>query len=599
MKTKIFLAIILALQTHFSFTQSWQQKPNGSDVANRGFVWIAAPDDVSAYAIPATVGDFGFSTDNNFTFTRDGGTTWRTMVIPGLEDRYLTGIEAVSANTVFVMGQNVGFEVNQFFYGGGSKIMKSTDGGKTWVRKGANIYADSVSSFANLIFFFNPNEGMIFGDPQNGYFEAYTTRNGGNSWNRVSASDIPVPLINEYGLGFYGDKSGNTVWVGTLVFDDNFNMVGSRLLRSDNKGATWHVINASMPVADFDIVIKFRNSSVGLMKNNGKLYRTADGGATWNEVNYSGSFFPFGLDKVPGMPGTWISTGANSGYASHIPFGYGSSISYNDGDSWTIIDEGVNHTHVLITSDNHGYSGGLTDGSGNDGAFVYFPSCHYASRQVASFTLINASTDADAGTLEDGAVIDLAQGSVNVRANLCAGGNAGSVRFRLNGREYRIENFAPFALAGDSPKDDYNKWNVTPGKYTITAIPYTGTNGDGTAGVSRSITITVINSGAAKNDFAENRDEPAESNDLMIRAFPNPFSDALTIEFSVTDDSRATLELFSISGEKIATVFEGNVAGGQVVQQVFDAGWLAEGLYLYRMKTNGRVMTEKVMLARE
>lgn len=52
--------------------------------------------------------------------------------------------------------------------------------------------------------------------------------------------------------------------------------------------------------------------------------------------------------------------------------GIGSSISYDDGDHWTILDT-LNHTCVDMTSPVHGYSGGITTGSGNDGVFIYQP----------------------------------------------------------------------------------------------------------------------------------------------------------------------------------------------------------------------------------
>jgi len=43
----------------------------------------------------------------------------------------------------------------------------------------------------------------------------------------------------------------------------------------------------------------------------------------------------------------------------------------------TIFFASVNHTSVDMTNPTHGYSGGITTGSGNDGVFVYsFPPSH-------------------------------------------------------------------------------------------------------------------------------------------------------------------------------------------------------------------------------
>jgi hypothetical protein len=121
--------------------------------------------------------------------------------------------------------------------------------------------------------------------------------------------------------------------------------------------------------------IKFRNSSVGLYKNNAILYRTTDGGTTFDVVNYTGKWFSFDMDNIPGNTGWWISTGGGTLTPPNpnSAKGLGSSISYDDGNHWVILDTDVNHTCVDMTSPSHGYSGGVTTGSGDDGVFVYSP----------------------------------------------------------------------------------------------------------------------------------------------------------------------------------------------------------------------------------
>ena len=116
--------------------------------------------------------------------------------------------------------------------------------------------------------FFNSQDGVIFGDPLNGYFEIYTTSNGGNSWSRVPSENIPAPLPNEFGIPYLAETYMNTIWVIIAVFDENFFPVSGRLLQSDDKGISWYVRNASLPFVGGDGSIKFRNNSVGLYKNN-------------------------------------------------------------------------------------------------------------------------------------------------------------------------------------------------------------------------------------------------------------------------------------------------------------------------------------------
>lgn len=332
----------------------WIIKSIGVSFANRGISEMSAPDQTTCYGLLYNV--FG-SVLHDITVTHDGGDTWRSQTIAGLENNYLLDVDASNAQNVHVIGWN-------YLHGGGN-IFRSEDGGDTWQREGANAFTDAAS-FPDAIHFFNPDYGVVFGDPPDGSFEIYITSDGGNSWSRVPSSNIPAALPNEYGISNLSDAYNNTVRVITITYDNASNPVAARLLQSDDKGQHWYVRNPSMAYDGVTSRIKFRNQQIGLYENNRKLYRTMDGGTTWQQVDYSGIWHNGDFDNVPGKAGWWISAGGNS-----LSTRIGSSISYDDGDHWTSFLDTTIHTCVNMISPLHGYSGSITTGGGDGGVFVY------------------------------------------------------------------------------------------------------------------------------------------------------------------------------------------------------------------------------------
>jgi len=111
--------------------------------------------------------------------------------------------------------------------------------------------------------------------------------------------------------------------------------------------------------------------------------------------------------------------------------------------------------------------------------------------EITGFTLIDAASDQPVGPLNDGDVVDLSRipGGINIRADV--EGAVGSVRFGLNGNNNdRIENTAPYALAGDN-QGDYSVWACAPGEYTVAATPYSKSGTSGTAGLSVKVTFRI------------------------------------------------------------------------------------------------------------
>ncbi len=368
MKKTVLFASLVALQIQNASAQSWQMKQSGL-VTNRSIVDIAAPDGINAYGMAYDVNDW-YHNLNEITVTHNGGATWSAQSIKLLKDHRIMGLGAAGGNAIHVVAWNP--DTTSTARGG--KVVRSMNGGTTWTVEATNAFT-SHASFPDDIKFLNANDGVMFGDPVGGSFEIYTTGNGGNTWTKVPANKIPPAIISatqiEMSGGFLMERFGNTfVTVTTVLNSNDYSLAYCRLLQSDDKGKTWYVKNSNLPVTGLDITMKFRNKNVGLLKNDHKLYRTINGGTTWTQVNYTGRYCEYDLDDVPGKAGWWISTGGD--VMPPYTFHKGSSISYDDGNTWKAIDTTVSHSTVEMTDFSHGYSGGIsTNNNGKDGVYVY------------------------------------------------------------------------------------------------------------------------------------------------------------------------------------------------------------------------------------
>jgi photosystem II stability/assembly factor-like uncharacterized protein len=83
---------------------------------------------------------------------------------------------------------------------------------------------DGASAFANVVYFWNKDEGFCMGDPNGGYFEIYTTSNGGVNWSRVARANIPNPSASDE----YGTIGQFTVGDDGVVF---FNTTKGRIYK--------------------------------------------------------------------------------------------------------------------------------------------------------------------------------------------------------------------------------------------------------------------------------------------------------------------------------------------------------------------------------
>lgn len=346
MKKLLYLLLIVPF---ISNAQFWTDKATTIATASRGVnsisivdantVWVKTYDGTAA--ADTTVKEYAKSTD--------GGNTWTSGVMGlgiGTGTLGIGNICAVSSTTAWVSA----FPTSTNLGG----IFKTTNGGTTWAKQSTAFFNTASDSFTNWVHFFDANNGVCQGDPAGGYFEIYTTSNGGTTWNRVPSTNIPLPspVGGEFGITNFFEASSGTIWFGTDK---------GRIFKSTNMGLNWTV--ATTPATDNAFSFSFKDANNGLLlKDDGNLYKSIDGGATWTSQTFSGPIYLGDLTYVPGTSKV-ICTAVNSSAS-------GSAYSLDNGLTWVGIDA-LQHNQVEFFNETTGFSGGFSSNATTGGIAKY------------------------------------------------------------------------------------------------------------------------------------------------------------------------------------------------------------------------------------
>jgi flagellar hook assembly protein FlgD len=86
----------------------------------------------------------------------------------------------------------------------------------------------------------------------------------------------------------------------------------------------------------------------------------------------------------------------------------------------------------------------------------------------------------------------------------------------------------------------------------------------------------------------------------VLSNYPIPFNPSTTIEFSLPERSRATLSVFTITGQKVSDLFSGVLPPGnhRIRWNGTDASGnrLSSGVYLFQLDDGKRAVVRKVLL---
>lgn len=256
-----------------------------------------------------------------------------------------------------------------------SGVWRTNDGGATWLDVGPNeigseIYAQTHTDSIE-VFFLNGQEGWIaYVDSKVTYI--YHTKDGGLNWKKTGFSNddgVSFAMYHAY-ITFLDAQHG---W----LLGETGPAMGSNdkyIYKTVDGGDNWILVNAgydndskqemvSLPRHGYPNGFTFINSTTGWVTYDGRLasaiplYRTDDGGATWNlqeveepieyapENEYYSTAYPPVFSKTNPQEGTLLVEYRGLNKSVYLPY-----ITNDGGDSWT-------PTVEIITKEGPAYTG--------------------------------------------------------------------------------------------------------------------------------------------------------------------------------------------------------------------------------------------------
>ena len=167
--------------------------------------------------------------------TVDGGATWTADTVRGAARLDFRGIKAFDANTAVIASAGPAEQ-------GQAHIYRTVDGGKTW----SLTWSDTTKGiFLDGIAFWDSHHGFTFSDPVDGRLVVLLTDDGGSTWTKIPAGNIPRVLPNEAAFAASNTQlavqGSSNAWIATGGGGE------ARVFRSTDRGRTWTVSASGIP----------------------------------------------------------------------------------------------------------------------------------------------------------------------------------------------------------------------------------------------------------------------------------------------------------------------------------------------------------------
>ncbi len=583
MRKNLLLIAALFSCSFFTNAQSWVDQNTNFPIESTGLNHISTPSIDVAWVLGYD-GSGGGANFIDFSRTTDGGATW----IPGTVGTDTNAVAfanicALDGSTAWVAAFNNATQAQ-----GG--VWKTTDGGTSWNQQDPTMFQGD-SSFADFVYFWNADTGVVVGDPEGGRFEIYTSVDGGANWIQVPVANIPVHQSGEFGIVDYFDVYGGTIWFATNK---------GRVYKSVDRGHNWTVSTVIALPSTQAMEVKFLDDNVGLAQitnaTTGAFVsqkRSLDGGATWSVLTKTGTFFTSTFGRIP-TTSIFMSTGAAAGWS-------GSSYSLDSGRTWTTIDTTVQHTAFGAFDPNNIWSGSFVNG-GTGGIFkLSVVPCGAPGLTPGVSTTIDST---------------ICFGDTLVISNI-----GSSAPFELNGRTYGFSVIVSTAdISGNNdPLSDlsviggtgviagtpgptvliHNEAIFPAGEYYFTPVVYGNATGSGNI-TALTLDPSCTYTGTSLHVILLANGDPScavgipeiASADFSVHAFLGT-SDNIHVKINSNVSDKAIINVYDVAGRIVAGSTRSIVKGEN--NELLDASTLGAGTYFISVQTGTAKAVAKIV----
>ncbi|MFA3783372.1 choice-of-anchor A family protein [Melioribacteraceae bacterium 4301-Me] len=386
---------------------------------------------------------------------------------------------------------------------------------------------------------------------------------------------------------------------------------------NNNNGNQWQQIGSFSSEEIVYAIAYDANGNIYAGTWGGKIYKSTDGGHSWNLINPNmhvgfiwslkvvGSYIfaatEQGLFKFDGS--NWILTGfagidvhAVTADASNTIYvgTYGTGVYFSNdlGATWNAINNGLGYNLTIqaltVTSNSHLFAATV-----GGGLFKYNGSVWTHLNINYNFVWALAATSTDvllAGTYGDGLYISHDGGNTWSKSTSLSAQFIYSISVDASNNIY-VSSWA----SGVYSSSDMGATWTSLGMYgfgvsTLVVNPANGNVYAGTKG-GQVFMMASANTTTSVNDYVDVIPTKFELN----QNYPNPFNPSTTIRFAIPEAGQYTLKIYNIIGQEIATLVKGQLMPG-IHKVTFDAGNFASGIYIYKLSGQNVNITRKMIL---
>ncbi|MBL0060674.1 MAG: T9SS type A sorting domain-containing protein [bacterium] len=129
---------------------------------------------------------------------------------------------------------------------------------------------------------------------------------------------------------------------------------------------------------------------------------------------------------------------------------------------------------------------------------------------------------------------------------------------------------------------------------------YSFTDANVLAGTAYSYRLTVVNMDGSSSVYPEIASatpgtQGTVTEFALAQNYPNPFNPETNISYTLAEASNVSLKVFTVTGEEVTTLVNGNQNAGSF-NVSFNAAALPSGLYFYRLNAGSFTDTRKMLL---